>query len=127
MCVRFAEAKSSNVRTEMTPSNNIYVKGWPVGFPDFLLQSIFQQFGSVVRLRLLDNPDPEQPTCAALVQMSRVEEAVVAVRALHGRTVTPPLPPMRVRYAGKDQLTTDNLYVTSLPRTITENEDARDA
>lgn len=45
-----------------------------MGFPDFLLQHEFQAFGNVVRLRLLDNPDPDQPTCAALVQMSRVEE-----------------------------------------------------
>lgn len=122
MTVTFAEIKPNTQRPEPEPNNNLYVKGWPVGFPDFLLQQEFQQYGNVVRLRLLDNPDPEQPTCAALVQMSRVEEAVVAVRALHGRTVNPPLPPMRVRYAGKDQMTTDNLYVTSLPRTITENE-----
>jgi len=122
MSVTFAALKPNAQRAQPEPNNNLYVKGWPVGFPDFLLQSEFQQYGNVVRLRLLDNPDPEQPTCAALVQMSRVEEAIVAVRALHGRTINPPLPPMRVRYAGKDQHTTDNLYVTSLPRTITESE-----
>mmetsp|Transcript_34433 Transcript_34433/g.79981 ORF Transcript_34433/g.79981 Transcript_34433/m.79981 type:complete len:216 (+) Transcript_34433:760-1407(+) len=122
MTVCFAEVKPNAERPEPKPNNNLYVKGWPVGFPDFLLQSEFQQFGNVVRLRLLDNPDPEQPTCAALVQMSRVEEAVVAMRALHGRTITPRLPPMHVRYAGKEQSATDNLYITSLPRTITETE-----
>merc|ERR1719373_1175101 len=73
MTVRFAESKQGGAdAADVKPNNNIYVKGWPVGFPDFLLQSIFQQYGRVVRLRLLDNPDPEQPTGAALVQMERV-------------------------------------------------------
>jgi len=122
MTVRFAESKHGGETGEAKPNNNIYVKGWPVGFPDFLLQSIFSQFGSVVRLRLLENPDPDQPTCAALVQMSRVEEAAVAVRQLHGRTLNLTVPPMHVRYAGKDQGHSDNLYISSLPRTVTETQ-----
>merc|ERR1712187_248719 len=85
MSVRFAEAKPDGNpdRVEPTPNNNLYVKGWPVGFPDFLLQATFQKHGNVVRLRLLENPDPDQATCAALVQMSRIEEAQQAVKALH--------------------------------------------
>jgi len=124
MSVHFAEAKPASTveRVEPTPNNNLYVKGWPVGFPDFLLQSTFQNHGNVVRLRLLDNPDPDQSTCAALVQMSRIEEAQSAVKALHGRTVDIPVPPMRVKYSGRDQVPSDNLYVTSLPRTITEEQ-----
>merc|ERR1719414_1545887 len=103
MKVSFAEVKNGPERPDPKPNNNLYVKGWPVGFPDFILQAEFAQFGNVVRLRLLDNPDPEQPTCAALVQMSRVEEAVVAMRALHGPTldvevvVGPGLRPLRAR------------------------------
>jgi len=122
MTVRFAESKQATSDLGSKPNNNIYVKGWPVGFPDFLLQRIFQQFGCVFRLRLLDNPDPEQPTCAALVQMVRIEEASRAIQQLHGRTVQTELPPMHVRYAGKEQDQSDNLYVTSLPRTITESQ-----
>jgi len=121
MIVRFAEEKEDTKRPAPTPNNNLYVKGWPVGFPEFLLQAEFQKYGNVVRLRLLDNPDPEYPTCAALVQMSRVEEATMAVTALHGRPLQVPLPPMRVKFAGKDQSADNaNLYVTSLPRTMTE-------
>merc|ERR1719379_3130650 len=120
MTVRYAESRGGEDRAEAKPNNNVYVRGWPVGFPDFLLQSAFQQYGNVVRIRILENPDPEQPTCAALVQMSHVEEAAAAVKALHGRTLSIPLPPMHVKYQGKDQTPTDNLYVTSLPRTITE-------
>lgn len=124
--VRFAgsrvaqDADHGSIGESVKPSNNIYVKGWPVGFPDFLLQSVFAQYGTVVRLRLLENPDPEQPTCAALVQMSKVEEATSVIRQLHGRTLSLPLPPMHVRYAGKDQTNSDNLYLTSLPRNISE-------
>merc|ERR1712187_373361 len=116
----YAEAKPE--REGKAPNNNLFVKGWPAGFPDFLLQSAFQQYGSVVRLRLLENPDPEQATCAALVQMGRVEEATAALKALNGKTIELPLPPMRLKYAGKDNAATDNLYVTSLPRTITEDQ-----
>jgi RNA recognition motif-containing protein len=119
--VRYAEVQSTE-KPEQKPNSNLYVKGWPVGFPDFLLQSVFQQYGQVVRLRLLENPDPEQPTCAALVQMSREDEAAAALKALHGQTVSPQVPSMHVKHAGKDQSPSGNLYVTSLPRTITEEE-----
>lgn len=121
MLVRYAEVQSSD-KPEAKPNSNLYVKGWPVGFPDFLLQSIFQQHGQVVRLRLIENPDPEQPTCAALVQMSREEEATAALTALNGHTISPPVPAMHVKHAGRDQAPTGNLYVTSLPRTITEEQ-----
>merc|ERR1719183_1776139 len=120
MVVRYAEVQSNTERPEPKPNANLYVKGWPVGFPDFLLQGVFQQYGQVVRLRLLENPDPEQPTQAALVQMSNESEATAALKALHGHAVNPPVPAMRVKHAGRDQAPSGNLYVTSLPRTITE-------
>merc|ERR1719272_742156 len=113
MVVRFAEMQSNTERPEAKPNTNLYVKGWPIGFPDFLLETVFKQHGQVVRLRILENPDPEQPTCAALVQMAREEEATVALKALHGNAVSPPVPSMRVKQAGKDPAPSGNLYVTS--------------
>lgn len=121
MIVRFAEVQSQE-KPEVKPNSNLYVKGWPVGFPDFVLQSVFQKYGQVVRIRLLENPDPEQPTCAALVQMSREDQATAALKALHGNAVSPPVPSMRVKQAGRDQTPSGNLYVTALPRTITEEQ-----
>mmetsp|Transcript_13464 Transcript_13464/g.21224 ORF Transcript_13464/g.21224 Transcript_13464/m.21224 type:complete len:948 (+) Transcript_13464:94-2937(+) len=121
MSVRYAEEKAAD-RPEVKPNSNVYVKGWPVGFPDFLLQSIFQKFGTVMRLRLLDNPDPEQPTQAALVQMAREEEATAALKALHGQVAATPVPAMRVKHAGRDGKPSGNLYVTALPRVITEQQ-----
>jgi len=120
MKVSFAEERPE--RAQPAPNNNLFVKGWPVGFPDFLLSSSFQQYGTVVRLRLLDNPDPEQPTCAALVQMASIAEANLALQGLNVRTITPPLPPMRVKYAGPGQVPSDNLYVSALPRTMTHDK-----
>merc|ERR1719453_1403674 len=102
MVVRYAEMQSNAERPDQKPNANLYAKGWPVGFPDFLLQSVFQQYGQVVRLRLLENPDSEQPTCAALVQMAREDDATAALKALHGHTVSPPVPCMHVKHAGKD-------------------------
>merc|ERR1719183_2736471 len=122
MVVRYAEVQSNAEKPEAKPNANLYVKGWPVGFPDFLLQTVFQQYGQVVRLRLLENPDAEQPTCAALVQMAREDDATAALRALHRQTISPPVPAMRVKHAGKEQAPSGNLYVTSLPRTITEEQ-----
>jgi RNA recognition motif-containing protein len=122
ICVRYAEVQSTTERPEQKPNANLYVKGWPVGFPDFLLQGVFQQYGQVVRLRLLENPDPEQPTCAALVLMAREEDATVALKALHRQTISPPVPAMRLKHAGREQAPTGNLYVSSLPRTITEQQ-----
>lgn len=122
MMVRYASLNNGPERSEAKPNSNLYVKGWPVGFPDFLLQSVFQQYGTVARLRLLENPDSEQSTCAALVQMAREDEATAAMKALHRQTISPPVPPMRVRHAGKDQSPSGNLYITSLPRTITEDQ-----
>jgi RNA recognition motif-containing protein len=121
MSVRYASEKAVD-RPEATPNSNLYVKGWPVGFPDFLLQSVFQSHGQVIRLRLLDNPDPAQPTQAALVQMAKVEDASSALKALHGHTAAVPVPAMRVKHAGRDGTPTGNLYVTSLPRTISEQQ-----
>jgi len=118
--VSFAEERPE--RASPTPNNNLFVKGWPVGFPDFLLSSFFQQYGTVVRLRLLDNPDLEQPTCAALVQMSSIAEANQALAGLNGRTIKPNLPPIRVKYSGPGQVASDNLYVSALPRTMTQEK-----
>merc|ERR1712190_349975 len=75
-----------------------------------------------MRLRLLENPDADQPTCAALVQMGTIQEANDALVGLNGRRFNPPLPPMHVKYAGAGQVASDNLYVSSLPRTITEDQ-----
>jgi RNA recognition motif-containing protein len=120
ICVRFAEVQSE--RADAKPNANLYVKGWPIGFPDFLMQSVFQQYGQVMRLRLLENPDPEQPTCAALVLMAREEDATNALKALDRQRISPPVPAMRVKYSGRDQAPSCNLYVTSLPRTISQDE-----
>lgn len=119
MKVRYAENRS-RPEESVTPSTNLYIKGWPVGFPEFVLKATFQQWGTVVRLRIIENADPEQPTCAALVQMSSLQEAAQAMRTLQGQTLFSPLPPMTIKFARKDQAPGDNLYIMGLPRTITE-------
>lgn len=121
MKIRYAENRKATEEADGAPSTNLYIKGWPVGFPELVLQATFQQWGTVVRLRVVENSDPEQPTCAALVQMATLQEAELAKRTLHGQTLTSPLPPMTIKFARKDQTPGDNLYITSLPRTITES------
>jgi len=123
MQIRYAEPKASGGKTnEQTPSDNLYVKGLPLGTPDFLLRAVFQQFGTVVRLKVLEPRGGEAMDCAALVQMSNIEESKASVEALHGKVLAAPLPPMRVRFAGKDQQPGANLYVAGLPLTVHEQQ-----
>merc|ERR1719329_1525521 len=96
---------------EQAPTDNVYVKGLPLGTPDFLLRAVFAQFGSVVRVKVLEDKGGEAADCAALVQMSSLDESKAAVEALHGRVLATPMSPMRVRFAGKDQEPGANLYV----------------
>jgi len=122
MTIRYAEPKAGGKSNEQAPSDNLYVKGLPLGTPDFLLRAVFAQFGTVVRLKVLEPRGGEAMDCAALVQMSSVSESQAAVEALHGRVLAAPLPPMRVRFAGKDQQPGSNLYVAGLPLTIHEQQ-----
>jgi len=128
MVIRYAEQKSGTnavvgtAWSEQTPTDNLYVKGLPLGTPDFLLRAVFAQFGTVVRLKVLEPRGGEALDCAALVQMSNIDDSKQAVQALHGRVLAAPLPPMRVRFAGKDQQPGSNLYVAGLPITIHEQQ-----
>jgi len=126
MAIRFAELRvaGGSDAPDQTPSDNLYVKGLPLGTPDFLLRAVFAQFGTVVRLRVLEPRKGEALDCAALVQMASVEDAQAAVQALHGRMLAAPLPPMRVRFAGKEseQQPGTNLYVAGLPVAIHEQQ-----
>eukprot|EP00928_Gymnodinium_smaydae_P042160 TRINITY_DN2842_c1_g2_i4.p1 TRINITY_DN2842_c1_g2~~TRINITY_DN2842_c1_g2_i4.p1 ORF type:complete len:548 (+),score=125.92 TRINITY_DN2842_c1_g2_i4:277-1920(+) len=120
--VRFSHTKEPAAEIEEVPSCNLYLKGWPVGFPENLLSSIFDKYGTVSRIRILTNPDPSQPTCAALVQMGSTEEATAAKEALNNKSVECALPPMGIKYVGRDHAPSDNLYVSALPRGITADE-----
>jgi len=122
MAVRYAEPKGAVGSMQPAPSDNLYVKGLPLGTPDFLLRAVFAQFGTVVRLKVLEPRAGEAMDCAALVQMSSVEASQAAVQALHGRVLAAPLPPMRVRFAGKDQQPGSNLYVAGLPLNVHEQQ-----
>jgi len=122
MMVRYAEAKAETSRPDQSPTDNLYVKGLPLGTPDFLLRAVFQQYGHVVRLKVLEPRGSEALDCAALVQLACIEEAQAAVEALHGRVLAAPMPPMRVRYAGKDQQPGSNLYIAGLPMTVHEQQ-----
>ncbi|CAJ1434208.1 unnamed protein product [Effrenium voratum] len=116
MQIRFAEKETQ--RPEHL-SDNIYVKGLPLGTPEFVLRSVFQKFGTVMRLKVMEPRMGENLDCSALVQMSRVEEAQAAVQSLNGESLSVSLP-IKLRYAGKDQVPGCNLYVTGLPVAIKE-------
>ena len=118
MHIHFAEKEVNHIENL---SNNIYVKGLPLGIPDFQLRAVFSKFGKVVRLKVME-PTGENVDCAALVQMSSISEAQAAVEALNGTSLLDIAAQMKVRYAGKDQKPGCNLYVTGLPLTTRETE-----
>lgn len=122
MVIRYAEPKAGAGENKTAPSDNLYIKGLPLGTPDFLLRAVFVQFGTVVRLKVLEPRGIEAQDCAALVQMSTTPEAEAAVEALHGRVLAAPMPAMRIRYAGKEQEPSSNLYIAGLPSTVHEQQ-----
>jgi len=122
MTVRYAETKVDAAKAEQEPMDNLYVKGLPLGTAESTVRAVFSQYGNVLRCKVLEPRNGEGHDCAALVQMSHVEEARVAVEALHGRVLTSPLPRMKVKFAGRDQQPGSNLYVAGLPQTLLEQQ-----
>lgn len=118
MHIHFAEKEVNHIENL---SNNIYVKGLPLGIPDFQLRAVFSKYGKVVRLKVME-PTGENVDCAALVQMSSIPEAQEAVEALNGSSLSEAVSHIKVKYAGKDQRPGCNLYVTGLPLTTKESE-----
>eukprot|EP00435_Cladocopium_sp_Y103_P037228 s1133_g9.t2 len=118
MHIHFAEKEVNHIENL---SNNIYVKGLPLGIPDFQLRAVFSKYGKVVRLKVME-PTGENVDCAALVQMSSIPEAQAAVEALNGSSLSEAVSHIKVKYAGKDQRPGCNLYVTGLPLTTKESE-----
>eukprot|EP00929_Paragymnodinium_shiwhaense_P107935 TRINITY_DN74286_c0_g1_i1.p1 TRINITY_DN74286_c0_g1~~TRINITY_DN74286_c0_g1_i1.p1 ORF type:complete len:528 (+),score=88.97 TRINITY_DN74286_c0_g1_i1:51-1634(+) len=101
---------------------NLYVKGLPPGTPEMLLHAVFVQYGNIERLRVLEPRDDDMADCAALVQFSKAEEAKAALKALNGHVLAAPTPLMRVRFAGKEQKPSSNLYVAGLPTEVEEEQ-----
>jgi len=123
MSIRFAEPKADADQCEQIPSDNIYAKGLPLGTPDFSLRAVFSQFGTVVRLKVLEPKEGKAMDCAALVQMSKVSEAKAVVEGLNGQVLSAPaMAPMRVRFSGKEQAPGSNLYVAGLPLAVQERQ-----
>lgn len=121
MTIRYAEVKAGTQKPEQAPTDNLYVKGLPLGTPDFLLKAVFEQYAPVVRLKILEARGALD--CAALVQLATVDGAKAAVEALHSRVLASPMPAMRVRFAGRpDQPPGSNLYVGGLPVTMDESQ-----
>ena len=71
--------------------------------------------------RVMDPKDEMAMDCVAIVEMSSLEEANAALEGLHGTSLDAPMPPMRVRFAGKEQKPGANLYVAGLQMIVQEN------
>jgi RNA recognition motif-containing protein len=104
-------------------SDNLFVKGLPANFSAEHIQLLFGQHGTVRRCRILDVPTPNFTALgtAALVQMSSVEEADRAMKALNGTTPSGFSPQMLIRFAEPKPRTANelkpnaNLFVKGLP------------
>eukprot|EP00928_Gymnodinium_smaydae_P000201 TRINITY_DN10073_c0_g2_i1.p1 TRINITY_DN10073_c0_g2~~TRINITY_DN10073_c0_g2_i1.p1 ORF type:complete len:741 (-),score=147.08 TRINITY_DN10073_c0_g2_i1:154-2376(-) len=119
MSIRYAAHKLEK-EPEQPPNTNLYVKGLPYGTPNDLLRSIFDKYGKVTWAKTMEPRNSLAVDCVAIVEMSTLDEAKEALQALHGTKLEVPMPPMRVRFAGKEQKPGNNLYVTGLPYEILE-------
>lgn len=65
------------------PSDNLYVKGLPLGLSEPDLRTFFGRCGTVLSCRVMP-PRPPATDTTALVRFSTVEEATAAITALNG-------------------------------------------
>lgn len=102
MVVRYHGGKGG---ADVPPSDNLYVKGLPAFYPEMEVRRAFGSCGgTVVSVRVMP-PRPPATDSTALVRMSSVEEAAVAISCWHGG-VPPGVPEttLVVRYADSERI-----------------------
>jgi len=85
-------------RKDVSPSDNLYITGLPLGLDNDTLKATFSQYGVVVQCKVLD-PRPDATSSHALVRFSTVEEAVAVKQALSGYIMTGLSEPLLINYA----------------------------
>ncbi|CAK0817531.1 unnamed protein product [Prorocentrum cordatum] len=115
------------------PSDNLYVHGLPNTIQDYTLREIFQGQGfEVVQAKVLHDTRGAGVS-AALVRLKSMEDAALAIEMMNGKTLQPnenamgaiAAPSIQkalfVKYAGKDSLPSQNLYMSNVPAVIDQN------
>jgi len=103
-----AQAPAAPSTTAAPPSENLYMKGFPVETTEESLRTILMPYGSVASCRLLP-ATPGSPTVAALVRMGTVDEAQWLVDNLDGNIPQGQTCAIEVRFASPDSTGADAL------------------
>jgi len=90
------------------PSDNLYIKGLPLGTVEGTLQQVFGAYGAVSSCKVLSQPE-NATTAAAMVRMGSIEQATWLVQNMNGNIPQGLSDPILVKYAsggggkGKDK------------------------
>lgn len=108
-------------KPEGPPSENLYVKHWPVGVTEDDIKATFQKAGEVVECRLLR---PENSLeWAALVRMATPEQAAAARHGVDENFPVLPEQPLSVAIQVKNsQPKEDHCYVKTVPTNTTKEK-----
>merc|ERR1719424_2640109 len=83
---------------EAEPSDNLYIKGLPLGTTEQTVQGIFGAYGGVASCKVLSQPEGAA-TAAAMVRMGSLEQASWLVQNLNGNIPQGLTEPILVKYA----------------------------
>eukprot|EP00803_Ostreobium_quekettii_P003478 evm.model.scf_39.6 EVM.evm.TU.scf_39.6 scf_39:44866-46137(-) len=83
---------------EQSPSDNLYVRGFPGTYTENDIQTMFSAIGTIVECRVLHSKEAGR-SGVALVRMSSVLEAGRAIEMLNGQTPAGCGEPLLVKYA----------------------------
>merc|ERR1740117_2847350 len=85
-------------KSDPEPSDNLYIKGLPVGSDEQTLRTIFGAYGAVTSCKVLSQPDGAV-TAAAMVRMGTLDQATWMVQNLNGNIPQGLTDPILVKYA----------------------------
>merc|ERR1719235_402119 len=109
------------------PSDNVYVKGLPLGYSEDDVAALFGSCGTIKSMKLITG----QADTVAMVRLSSVAEAELAISLLHNADLRDPAfggapvqgPTLTVRFHGSANAPpSDNLYVKGLPTGVSQAE-----
>jgi len=98
MNVGWGDAASSGGKGADVPSDNLYIKGLPIGTNESLIQQVFGAYGTVLSCKVLSQPEGAT-NAAAMVRLGSIDQASWLVQNLNGNIPQGLSDPITVKFA----------------------------